>query len=152
APVPGWSITSGPRVTGSPTRAGSRRQNRSPLHDCSGHGATISFEGDESNRYGRMTGPRPPSDPDDQIPRLLHGVETSGRLGGAVGEGGVLTDTPFVGREQLLQQIYELADGARSGHGVVVALSGEMGIGKTRLLREVARRGPAIGFAVDWIG
>jgi DNA-binding NarL/FixJ family response regulator len=60
-------------------------------------------------------------------------------------------EAPFVGREQLLQHIHELADVARGGQGVVVALSGEAGIGKTRLLREVARWGPDFGFRVHWI-
>jgi DNA-binding CsgD family transcriptional regulator/tetratricopeptide (TPR) repeat protein len=60
-------------------------------------------------------------------------------------------EAPFVGREQLLAHIHELADVARSGNGIVAALSGESGIGKTRLLREAARRGPDLGFQVDWI-
>ncbi len=57
-----------------------------------------------------------------------------------------LTDTapscepPLVGREDLLGQFQRLAMGARSDDAVVLALSGEAGIGKTRLLREFARR------------
>ncbi|MCC7368325.1 MAG: hypothetical protein IT306_07880 [Chloroflexi bacterium] len=60
-------------------------------------------------------------------------------------------EAPFVGREQLLEYIHEFADIARSGNGIVVALSGEAGIGKTRLLHEVSRRAPGFGFQVDWI-
>ena len=99
-----------------------------------------------------MTGPWLPSGADHRAPRPLRGWDELGSQGRAVGQASILADAPFVGREQILQHIYDIADVARSGHGIVVALSGETGIGKTRLLAEVAKRGPSIGFAVDWIG
>jgi DNA-binding NarL/FixJ family response regulator len=100
-----------------------------------------------------MTGPWFPSDAaDERLPRLLHAANEFGPRGCLAGPVQLQTEAPFVGREQLLEHIHELADVARSGQGVVVALSGETGIGKTRLLREIAKRGPAIGFLVDWIG
>src|SRR5690349_7588654 len=43
---------------------------------------------------------------------------------------------PFVGREELLLQFDRLANHARHAANVVLALSGEAGIGKSRLLRE----------------
>ena len=44
--------------------------------------------------------------------------------------------TPFVGRESELEQLRQTLDRARGGHGQVVALVGEPGVGKSRLLWE----------------
>jgi len=49
-------------------------------------------------------------------------------------------DVPFVGRDRALQQLRQAYHNARSGHGQVVLLSGEAGIGKSRLIREFAQR------------
>jgi DNA-binding SARP family transcriptional activator/predicted ATPase len=45
---------------------------------------------------------------------------------------------PFVGREQLLNQLTSLGQAAGSGRGVAVLLQGEGGIGKSRVLDELA--------------
>ena len=47
-------------------------------------------------------------------------------------------DLPFVGRERELEKLDELARAAASGCGAMVTISGEAGIGKSRLVREAA--------------
>ena len=42
----------------------------------------------------------------------------------------------FVGRHSLVTFLYDLVDRARDGDGQVVVLSGEAGIGKSRLVQE----------------
>jgi class 3 adenylate cyclase/tetratricopeptide (TPR) repeat protein len=51
--------------------------------------------------------------------------------------------TPFVGREDELQQIKRTFKFARDGHGQILALVAEPGAGKTRLLHEFKRELPA---------
>jgi class 3 adenylate cyclase/tetratricopeptide (TPR) repeat protein len=48
--------------------------------------------------------------------------------------------TPFVGRERELRTLLERLERAEAGEGQVVVLSGEPGIGKTRLQQELRRR------------
>jgi class 3 adenylate cyclase/tetratricopeptide (TPR) repeat protein len=45
--------------------------------------------------------------------------------------------TPFVGRQQELEAIHQALARAQTGHGQVVALVGEAGVGKSRLVHEV---------------
>jgi DNA-binding CsgD family transcriptional regulator/tetratricopeptide (TPR) repeat protein len=102
-----------------------------------------------------MTGQPPSSDaPSDETgrdPRPLHARSVHVRPIRLARLPSAPIEAPFVGREQLLEHLHELADVARGGDGIVATLSGEAGIGKTRLLHEVARRGPGFGFQVDWI-
>jgi tetratricopeptide (TPR) repeat protein len=44
--------------------------------------------------------------------------------------------TPFVGRDQELEDLHQALGQARAGHGQVVALVGEAGVGKSRLVHE----------------
>ncbi|MBI2176732.1 MAG: AAA family ATPase, partial [Candidatus Tectomicrobia bacterium] len=60
-------------------------------------------------------------------------------------EGGL---TPFVGRERELRLLSECFEKARAGHGHVVFIMGEPGIGKSRLLLEFQRR---LGEEVTWL-
>src|SRR5262245_748824 len=53
--------------------------------------------------------------------------------------------TPFIGREEELTQLIELFARARKGRAQVVSLTGEAGIGKSRLLAEFLRRLDADG-------
>lgn len=48
----------------------------------------------------------------------------------------------FVGRVDELAQLVALATGAANGHGCTAEVSGEPGIGKSRLVREVLQRSP----------
>jgi len=56
--------------------------------------------------------------------------------------------TPFVGRERELRLLEECFEKAHAGHGQVVFLVGEAGIGKSRLLFELHRR---LGDRATWV-
>ena len=56
----------------------------------------------------------------------------------------------FVGRERELAELAASLGGAREGHGSFALVSGEAGIGKTRLADAVAERAIAHGFRVLW--
>ncbi len=56
----------------------------------------------------------------------------------------------FVGREAELAEIEALLAAATAGHGGLVLLRGEPGVGKTRLLDELAERARRRGVAVAW--
>ncbi len=56
--------------------------------------------------------------------------------------------TPFVGRERELRLLSECFDKAKAGHGQVVFVVGEPGIGKSRLLFEFRRR---VGDQATWV-
>src|SRR5258706_15272622 len=56
----------------------------------------------------------------------------------------------FVGRERELAAMTGWLDGAVAGRGAIALVSGEPGIGKSRLLETVAARAADAGFAVAW--
>lgn len=56
--------------------------------------------------------------------------------------------TPFVGRERELRLLADCFEKAKAGHGQVVFLVGEPGIGKSRLLYEFRRR---LGDEATWL-
>jgi class 3 adenylate cyclase/tetratricopeptide (TPR) repeat protein len=56
--------------------------------------------------------------------------------------------TPFVGRQQELEALHQALAQARTGHGQVVALAGEAGVGKSRLVYEVAHSHRTQGWRV----
>ena len=56
--------------------------------------------------------------------------------------------TPLLGRESELAVLEEAVRRSASGHGAVLVISGEAGIGKTRLAQEVATRTRASGTTV----
>lgn len=56
---------------------------------------------------------------------------------------------PFTGRDQLLQQLSAISQGVQAGSGATVLLQGEGGIGKSRLLDELASR--VISGSPPWI-
>lgn len=51
-------------------------------------------------------------------------------------------DVPLIGREDAIGRLVEAFARARAGHGGVVLISGEAGIGKSRLMQEFATRQP----------
>jgi predicted ATPase/class 3 adenylate cyclase len=55
---------------------------------------------------------------------------------------------PLVGREQESEAILDLWEGAKAGHGKVLLLEGEPGIGKSRLVMDVKQRIEAEGAAI----
>src|SRR5262245_59240437 len=62
----------------------------------------------------------------------------------------LLRHPPFTGRTAELRRLTRVLEEARAGHGGVVLLAGEPGIGKTRLLAEVAETARAQGALVPW--
>lgn len=60
-------------------------------------------------------------------------------------------ETPFVGRQGLLNLFDEALECTRQTRPMVVRLVGEAGIGKTRLLKEFARRGALRGLDFWWV-
>ena len=64
----------------------------------------------------------------------------------------------FVGRVRELGELERALDAARAGSGATVLVAGEAGIGKTRLVSELARRAHDAGFeillgrAIDLVG
>ena len=58
------------------------------------------------------------------------------------------TDRSLVGRDRELDTFTELLGAAARGQAVAMALVGEAGIGKTRLLQELGKRAEAAGFLV----
>ncbi|MBI3329082.1 MAG: AAA family ATPase, partial [Nitrospinae bacterium] len=55
--------------------------------------------------------------------------------------------TPFIGRDRELQLLFECFEQVKAGHGQVVFIAGEPGIGKSRLLLEFRRR---LGEEATW--
>src|SRR6266487_3207849 len=56
--------------------------------------------------------------------------------------------SPLTGRQRELHQLWDLFEASMTGHTHVVFVSGEPGIGKTRLLNEVAERAEQSGALV----
>jgi eukaryotic-like serine/threonine-protein kinase len=56
----------------------------------------------------------------------------------------------FVGRQQELQRLHDAFDGARAGRGGVALITGEPGIWKTRLARELESYAVERGASVFW--
>jgi DNA-binding CsgD family transcriptional regulator len=60
------------------------------------------------------------------------------------------SDSPFVGRAAELDALGRSMSGARSGTGRIIAVAGDAGVGKSRLLAEVAAAASARGHRVLW--
>ncbi|MDP9074247.1 MAG: AAA family ATPase [Actinomycetota bacterium] len=58
--------------------------------------------------------------------------------------------SPLVGRDGEVERLQTVLDGMRVGHGRVVLISGEAGIGKTRLVEELAALAIDQGALVAW--
>ena len=61
-----------------------------------------------------------------------------------------MTNEAFVGREQELARLREAFEDAREGRGGLVMITGEPGIGKTRLARELEHHATQQGARVLW--
>jgi class 3 adenylate cyclase len=64
--------------------------------------------------------------------------------------GAFLAHTPFVGRGGELARLRQKLDEARAGHGSLVMLAGDPGIGKTRMSEEFAEHARGAGATVLW--
>ena len=60
--------------------------------------------------------------------------------------------TPFSGRDQVLQQLGEQLTRAHAGQGRLILLGGEAGVGKTRVVAELADEARRRGTSVLWGG
>lgn len=58
--------------------------------------------------------------------------------------------SPFVGRARELEELTALLEEALAGRGAAAVVTGEPGIGKTRLVSEIARQAGTKGSAVAW--
>jgi class 3 adenylate cyclase/tetratricopeptide (TPR) repeat protein len=67
--------------------------------------------------------------------------------GGAIGPG----QTPFVGRERERADLRRAVEDARVGHGSLVLVAGEAGVGKTRLVQEIDAEADALRLVVPEI-
>jgi class 3 adenylate cyclase/tetratricopeptide (TPR) repeat protein len=70
-----------------------------------------------------------------EVYELTGGQSVRSRLHASVGP----DLSPFVGRESEMEQLRRALENARAGHGQVVSLVGEPGVGKTRLVYEFTR-------------
>lgn len=61
-----------------------------------------------------------------------------------------LSEIPLVGRDAVLRLLLSDLKSAASGHGATVLVNGEAGVGKTRLVAEVARAAGQQGALVLW--
>ena len=84
--------------------------------------------------------------PGTSAPSVLYQVRGVSRARGRLDLTAPLQRTPFVGREVELAVLQERAVQVRQGLGQVVLLSGEAGIGKSRLVHEVTTALAADGF------
>lgn len=95
-----------------------------------------------------MTVPGHAHDPRSSLHDWRVAAEPHGAAGGRVRR----HETPFVGREDLLHRFHQIVAQASAPDRLVVSVTGETGIGKTRLLHELADRGARLGLDVRWLG
>src|SRR4051794_24847697 len=88
--------------------------------------------------------------------RASGGATYSAQLTCVSAEGGILTRMAFVGRAGELEELERALAGARAGRGGAVLVTGDAGIGKTRLVSELASRAGdfdvLLGQALDLVG
>ncbi|WP_257460037.1 protein kinase domain-containing protein [Archangium lipolyticum] len=95
--------------------------------------ATFETEALGSRPYRGLSGPRPLG-----LHRVLHERPATFRFERALAAAGGLT--PLVGREDELRRLLACWNEARQGKGSFVLVSGEAGLGKSRLIQELHQR------------
>ncbi|HEY3021027.1 MAG TPA: AAA family ATPase, partial [Solirubrobacteraceae bacterium] len=92
---------------------------------------------------------RPPSA--DDVGRRLAGLRPGrAREAEEANPLGRLAQGQFVGRREELDRLHALLDGALAGRGALALVAGDAGIGKTRLVEELAAYGGLRGARVLW--
>lgn len=82
----------------------------------------------------------------------VHAYEVSGLKSGAVERRGLVgLRVPMVGRDAQLARLNELFDVVRAGQGRVACITGEPGIGKSRLLAELRESVAATDSSARWV-
>src|SRR5688572_20990971 len=79
---------------------------------------------------------------------MRHVSRTGGDIPTGAGGQGVRVSPILVGRDDLLALAERRLGSVLAGSGHLLFLSGEAGVGKTRLLREIAHRAAASGFTI----
>jgi predicted ATPase/DNA-binding SARP family transcriptional activator/class 3 adenylate cyclase/cytochrome c-type biogenesis protein CcmH/NrfG len=78
--------------------------------------------------------------------RVLRTREVSGKARGLAG-----MQSPLVGRETEFTTLLDLVERLRAGHGAIVSIIGDAGIGKTRLLSELLRQDAEPAIRCLWV-
>ncbi len=81
-----------------------------------------------------------------QVYRVLHERKGATRTRGIAG-----LVSPLVGRARELSALVQVLDGLRAGHGAIVSIVGEAGLGKSRLTAEWRKAAAALDPPIRWI-
>ncbi len=92
---------------------------------------------------------------EDRGPQLLRGQTRPIRVARLIGEAGFQPWRPpvgsLVGRERERARLRALLDAATPQSGAAIVVEGEAGMGKSRLMAELAAAAPSAGFACTWV-
>lgn len=92
---------------------------------------------------------------EDRGPQLLRGQTKPIRVARLIGEAGFQPWRPpvglLVGREKERARLRALLDAATPQSGAAIVVEGEAGMGKSRLMAELAAAAPSAGFACTWV-
>ena len=131
-----WSLT-GPAVTTAARIQGIARPNEILLDEATVHAA------------------RKGLDVEDEGPQLLRGQTRPIRVFRLLGEATFQPWRPpigtVVGREAERRRLRAVVDGLVAGHGSAIVVDGEAGMGKSRLMSDLADEARAAGVAVTWV-
>ena len=92
---------------------------------------------------------------EDRGPQLLRGQTKPIRVARLIGEAGFQPWRPpvglLVGREEERARLRALLDAVTPKSGAAIVVEGEAGMGKSRLMAELAAAAPTAGFVVTWV-
>jgi adenylate cyclase len=92
---------------------------------------------------------------EDRGPQLLRGQTKPIRVARLIGEAGFQPWRPpvgqLVGREKERARLRKLLDAVTSKRGAAIVVEGEAGMGKSRLLADLAAQAPTAGFVSTWV-
>jgi adenylate cyclase len=92
---------------------------------------------------------------EDRGPQLLRGQTKPIRVARLIGEAGFQPWRPpvgqLVGREKERARLRKLLDAVTPQRGAAIVVEGEAGMGKSRLLADLAAQAPTAGFVCTWV-